>query len=172
MELEESKQKAIKELEIAKKEVEMQMGSQKCNYEREIKLLGTTLQEHKEALDVINKRKRELEIEKEVLSYQIQENNRKKNNVPNNDNVHVSPYKTNFLLELEKLLNETTADVESVLSSVASSKEAITSGGMSLHEMQLLVREAAERCRDIGLNYVSLNLFLKYQFIFIIIFLI
>ncbi|KAF7996954.1 hypothetical protein HCN44_002600 [Aphidius gifuensis] len=158
-EIEESKQKAIKELENAKTEVEKQLGLQKKNYEFEIKKLDKTLKQQKETLDAVNKRKHELEVEKEILSYEIEKNNKTKINDNINDytdDSSVTKYKSNFLLELERILNETTADVESVLT-VASSEKAITAGGITLHEMQLLVREATERCRDIGLNYEFLQ---------------
>ncbi|XP_057325623.1 kinesin-like protein KIF14 [Microplitis mediator] len=148
-ELEESKRKAVKELENAKKEVEMQLGSQKTSYEREIKMLGMTLEQQKLALEEVNKKKRQLEVEKEMLTYQIQEN---KTREVKESMINVEPYESNFLQELEKILNEATADAEIALT-IAASNEVIAEGGITLHEMQLLVREATQRCRDIGINY-------------------
>ncbi|XP_063973187.1 kinesin-like protein KIF14 [Diachasmimorpha longicaudata] len=153
-ELEESKQKAIKELENAKRDIELQLGSQKINYEREIECLGSSLEQQKQALTEITKRKRELEIEKEMLTHQIERNTRQK--VPPVETPRVSPYRSNFLDELEKVLTETTNDAEAVLSN-DTNRDCMRSGGITLHEMQLLVREAKERCRDIGLHYEFLQ---------------
>ncbi|XP_076247461.1 kinesin family member nebbish [Calliopsis andreniformis] len=151
-ELEESKQKAIKELENAKREVEVQLGSQKLSYERKIEVLGSTVEEQKLALTQINKRKKELELEKELLVNEVEINNRLRQIQLEQEGVTVVPYKSNFLQELESILNEKTADAEFALKMTAS-KEAINEGGISLHEMQILVREATERCREVGLNY-------------------
>ncbi|XP_034948147.1 kinesin-like protein KIF14 isoform X2 [Chelonus insularis] len=149
-ELEEAKQKALMELENAKKEVEIQLTSQKSVYENEIKLLGVSLEQHKAALREINQKKRELEIEKEILTYQIEKND--KQDVNCCETISISPYESNFLEELKKLLTETTNDVETALV-VEASNEAIVSAGITMHEMQLLVKEATERCREIGINY-------------------
>ncbi|XP_011304411.1 kinesin-like protein KIF14 [Fopius arisanus] len=138
-ELEESKQKAIKELENAKREIELQLGSQKLNYEMEIKSLGSTLEQQKKALVEVTRMKRELEIEKEMLTREIERNSSEK--MP--DASRVSPYRSNFLDELEKVLTETSHHPQ----------EHDTRDRITLHEMQLLVREAKERSRDIGLNY-------------------
>ncbi|KAF7384613.1 hypothetical protein HZH68_014225 [Vespula germanica] len=151
-ELEESKQKAIKELENAKREVELQLGSQKSTYERKIEVLGSTLEEQKLALEEINRRKQELELEKEILASEIETNNRIRKIQQVETKPNVSPYKSNFLQELESILNETTADFESALK-IKTSAETIKAGGISLHEMQILVREATERCREVGINY-------------------
>ncbi|KAF3421228.1 hypothetical protein E2986_06557 [Frieseomelitta varia] len=151
-ELEESKQKAIKELENAKREVEMQLGSQKLSYERKIEILGSTVQEQKVALEQIHQRKKELELEKELLENEVEANNRLKQIQLDQKRVNVTPYKSNFLQELESILNERTADAEFALKMKAS-VEAISDGGISLHETQILVREATERCREVGINY-------------------
>ncbi|KAK2578701.1 hypothetical protein KPH14_011668 [Odynerus spinipes] len=151
-ELEESKQKAIKELENAKLEVELQLGSQKSTYERKIEVLGSTLEEHKIALEEINRRKQELELEKEILTSEIETNNRIRKVQQVEAKTNVSPYKSNFLQELESILNETTADLESALK-IQISRDTIKAGGISLHEMQVLVREATERCKEVGINY-------------------
>lgn len=153
-ELEESKQKAIKELENAKREIETQLNAQKCSYEQEIKALGTSLEQQKIALEKTNQQKRELEIEKDLLASEVERNNRMKE-LLDNSRIHVTPYKSNFLQELQSILAENTAEVESALR-MKLSDEAIKAGGVSLHEMQLLVREATERCRDVGVNYVSI----------------
>ncbi|XP_043274427.1 kinesin-like protein KIF14 isoform X2 [Venturia canescens] len=150
-ELEESKQKAIKELENAKREIEAQLNAQKCSYEQEIQALGTSLEKQKRALEKTNRQKRELEIEKDLLASEVERNNRMKELITNNSRIQVTPYKSNFLEELEAVLCEST-EVESALR-MKSSNEAIKAGGVSLHEMQLLVREATERCRDVGVNY-------------------
>ncbi|XP_014613284.1 PREDICTED: kinesin-like protein KIF14 [Polistes canadensis] len=151
-ELEESKQKAIKELENAKREVELQLGSQKFTYEHKIEVLGSTLEEQKLALEEINRRKQELELEKEMLANEIKINNRIKEIQQVESKSNVSPYKSNFLQDLECILNETTADFESALK-IKCSAETIKAGGISLHEMQIFVREATERCREVGINY-------------------
>ncbi|XP_076632503.1 kinesin family member nebbish isoform X2 [Colletes latitarsis] len=151
-ELEESKQKAIRELENAKQEVEMQLGSQKLSYERKIEILGSTVEEQKFALEKIHRKKKELELEKELLVNEVEVNNRLKRIQLEQKKVTVAPYKSNFLQELENILTEKTADAEFALKMKAST-EAISEGGISLHEMQLLVREATERCREVGINY-------------------
>ncbi|XP_015184259.1 PREDICTED: kinesin-like protein KIF14 [Polistes dominula] len=151
-ELEESKQKAIKELENAKREVELQLGSQKSTYEHKIEVLGSTLEEQKLALEEINRRKQELELEKEMLANEIEINNKIREIQQVESQSNVSPYKSNFLQDLECILNETTADFESALK-MKCSADTIKAGGISLHEMQILVREATERCREVGINY-------------------
>ncbi|XP_053978257.1 kinesin-like protein KIF14 isoform X1 [Hylaeus volcanicus] len=151
-ELEESKQKAIKELENAKREVEVQLGSQKLTYERKIEVLGSTVEEQKFALEQINQKRKELELEKELLANEVKINNRLKQIHSEQKKVTVSPYKSNFLQELESILTEETADAEFALKMKAST-DAINDGGITLHEMQLLVREATERCREVGINY-------------------
>nr|XP_034190007.1 kinesin-like protein KIF14 isoform X3 [Osmia lignaria] len=151
-ELEESKQKAIKELENAKREAEMQLGSQRLSYERKIEILGSTVEEQKIALEQIYERKKELELEKELLATEVETNNRLKQLQVEPKKDSVAPYKTTFLQELESILNEKAADAEFALKMKAST-EAINYGGISLHETQLLVKEATERCREVGFNY-------------------
>ncbi|OAD61345.1 Kinesin-like protein KIF14 [Eufriesea mexicana] len=151
-ELEESKQKAIKELENAKREVEMQLGSQKLSYERKIEILGSTVEEQKLALEQIHQKKKELEIQKELLENEVETNNRLKQMQLDQKKVNVIPYQSNFLQELESILNERTANAEFALKMKAS-VDAISDGGISLHEMQILVKEATERCKEIGINY-------------------
>lgn len=154
-ELEESKQKAIKELENAKREIEMQLGNQKLSYERKIEILDSTVQEQKLALEQIHQKKKELELEKELLANEIEANNRLKQIQFDQSKINITPYKSNFLQELESILNEKTANVEFALKMKAS-EEAISDGGISLHEMQILVREATERCKEVGINYVGI----------------
>ncbi|XP_066582753.1 kinesin-like protein KIF14 isoform X3 [Prorops nasuta] len=151
-ELEESKRKAIIELENAKREVEMQLGSQKSIYERKIEMLGSTLEEQKLALEEINRKKQELELEKEFLATELKANNKIRKIQLEETKITLSPYKSNFLQELESILNEKTADVEIALKTNIT-KDSIYAGGVSLHEMQMLVREATERCREFGLKY-------------------
>ncbi|KYM98142.1 PREDICTED: kinesin-like protein KIF14 [Cyphomyrmex costatus] len=151
-ELEESKQKAIKELENAKREVEQQLGSQKSTYEREIEVLGSTLKEKNQALEQINRRKKELELEKELLVKEVEVNNKMKKIRLKQNHAKLSPYKSNFLQELEGILNEKTADIENVLKTKLNG-ETITAGGISLHEMQILVKEATQRCQEAGYLY-------------------
>ncbi|XP_076281129.1 kinesin family member nebbish isoform X2 [Lasioglossum baleicum] len=151
-ELEESKQKAIKELENAKHEVEMQLGSQKQSYERKIEMLGSTVEEQKQALEQIHQKKKELELEKEKLVNEVEISNRLKQMQCEQKKVTVSPYQSNFLEELENILSEQAADAEYALKMKAST-DAIHDGGITLHEMQLFVREATERCKEVGLNY-------------------
>ncbi|XP_011154462.1 kinesin-like protein KIF14 isoform X2 [Harpegnathos saltator] len=151
-ELEESKQKAIKELENAKREVELQLGSQKSTYERKIEVLGSTLEEQKHALEQINRRKKELELEKELLVTEVETNNKIKKIQLEQSHAKLSPYKSNFLQELEKILNEKTADIEVALK-MKLSKEAMNTGGISLHEMQIFVKEATQRCKEFGFDY-------------------
>lgn len=133
----------------------MQLGSQKLSYERKIEILGSTVQEQKVALEQIHQRKKELELEKELLENEVEANNRLKQIQLDQKRVNVTPYKSNFLQELESILNERTADAEFALK-MKVSVEAISDGGISLHETQILVREATERCREVGINYVSI----------------
>lgn len=133
----------------------MQLGSQKLSYERKIEILGSTVQEQKVALEQIHQRKKELELEKELLENEVEANNRLKQIQLDQKRVNVTPYKSNFLQELESILNERTADAEFALKMKAS-VEAISDGGISLHETQILVREATERCKEVGINYVSI----------------
>lgn len=153
--MEESKQQAIKELENAKREVEWQLGSQKSTYEREIEVLGSTLKEQNQALEQINRRKKELELEKELLVKEVEVNNKIKKIRLEQSHAKLSPYKSNFLQELEGILNEKTADIENVLKTKLNGK-AITAGGISLHEMQILVKEATQRCQEVGYLYVRI----------------
>lgn len=145
----------MKELENAKREVEMQLDSQKSVYENEIKQLGFNLEEQKLALEEMNNKKKELEREKELLVSEIEVNNKIRRLEVEDSGICISPYKSNFLQELEDILNGTTADAETALT-VKTSIEAMKTGGVSLHEIQMLVREATERCRDVGVNYVSI----------------
>lgn len=154
-ELEESKQKAIKELENAKREMELQLGSQKSTYEQKIEILGSTLKEQNHALEQINRRKKELELERELLVKEVEVNNKIKKIRMEQSHANLSPYKSNFLQELESILNEKTADIEHVLKTKLNG-ETITAGGISLHEMQILVKEATQRCQDAGFQYVSI----------------
>lgn len=140
-------------MENAKQEIEMQWGSQKLSYERKIEILGSTVEEQKLALKQIHQKKKELEHEKELLVNEVEINNRLKQIQLEQKKVTVTPYKSNFLEELESILTEKTADAEFALK-IKASTEAINDGGVSLHEMQLLVREATERCREVGINYV------------------
>ncbi|XP_011156541.2 kinesin-like protein KIF14 isoform X2 [Solenopsis invicta] len=151
-ELEESKQKAIKELENAKREMELQLGSQKSTYEQKIEILGSTLKEQNHALEQINRRKKELELERELLVKEVEVNNKIKKIRMEQSHANLSPYKSNFLQELESILNEKTADIEHVLKTKLNG-ETITAGGISLHEMQILVKEATQRCQDAGFQY-------------------
>ena len=145
----------MKELENAKREVEMQLDSQKSVYECEIKQLGSNLEQHKMALEEMNRKKKELEREKELLASEIETNNKIRRLEIEDSGINITPYKSNFLQELEELLNETTAGIETALS-VKTSIDAMKTGGVSLHEIQLLVREATETCREVGVNYVSI----------------
>lgn len=152
--MEESKQKAIKELEDAKREVELQLCSQKSNYENKIQYLSSTVEKQKEALEKINRRKEELELEKELLATEVETNNKIKKLELEENKAMLSPYKSNFLEELVKILNDTTANAENVLKTKISVGP-ITAGGIRLHEMQVLVKEATQRCKEGGFNYVS-----------------
>lgn len=162
--MEESKQKAIKELENAKQEVEFQLGSQKSTYEQKIEVLGSTLEEQKHALEQINQRKKELELEKELLITEVETNNKIKKMQVEQNHIKISPYKSNFLQELEDILNEKTADIKSALSAMKASKEAMVAGGISLHEMQILVKEATQRCKEVGFNYVGYLIIMDYLY--------
>jgi len=64
----------------------------------------------------------------------------------------LTPYKSNFLQELESILNEKTADIENALKMNGGT---INAGGISLHEMQILVKEATQRCKEAGYDFVS-----------------
>lgn len=137
-------------MENAKHEVELQLGSQKSNYEQEIQQLGATLEQQKLALEEMNLKKVELEMEVE--------SNKRIRKIQSEHFASVSPYKSNFLEDVASVLNETTSDVETALKMKLSNK-AMNVGGISLHEMQLLVREATARCRELGINYVSYMIF-------------
>lgn len=166
-ELEESKQRVIKELENAKREVEIQLGSQKSTYEEQLNILGYNLDEQKKALAEVNRKKRELEIEKELLATEVETNNRIRQIQFEEAKLNISPYRSNFIKELEDVLNETTADVELALmanSDGYNNLNSVCNSAVSLREMQLMVREASERCKEVGINYVSLNfLFILYH---------
>ncbi|KAL0121742.1 hypothetical protein PUN28_006901 [Cardiocondyla obscurior] len=149
-ELEESKQKAIRELENAKREVEFQLGSQKSKYEQKIQFLDTTVKEQQHTLKQIDHRKKELELEKELLSKEVEMNNKIKKMQLEQSHARLTPYKSNFLQELESILNEKAADIENALKT---NGEMITAGGISLHEMQILVKEATQRCKEAGCDY-------------------
>ncbi|XP_071633102.1 uncharacterized protein Neb isoform X2 [Temnothorax longispinosus] len=151
-ELEESKQKAIKELENAKREVELQLGSQKSKYEQKIKFLDTTLKEQQHTLEQIDHRKKELELERELLSKEVEINNKIKKMQLEQSHARLTPYKSNFLQELESILNEKAADIENALKTKLNG-ETITAGGISLHEMQILVKEATQRCKEAGFDF-------------------
>ncbi|XP_011882553.1 PREDICTED: kinesin-like protein KIF14 isoform X2 [Vollenhovia emeryi] len=151
-ELEESKQKAIKELESAKREVELQLGSQKSQYEQKIKFLDITLKEQQHTLEQIDHRKKELELEKELLCKEVEANNKIKKMQLEQSHAKLTPYKTNFLQELESILNEKAADIENALK-MKLNGDTITAGGVSLHEMQILVKEATQRCKEAGYDF-------------------
>lgn len=153
--MEESKQKAMKELENAKREVELQLGTQKSKYENTIQTLSSTVEKQKHALETINRRKEELEVERELLATEVETNNKIKKLQLEKNKAILSPYKSNFLEELMKILNDTTADAESALKTKVNNEESINAGGISLHEMQVLVKEATQRCKEGGFNYVS-----------------
>lgn len=132
----------------------MQLGLQKSTYEQKIEVLGSTLEEQKDALEQINRRKKELELEKELLVTEVETQNKIKRIQVEQSHAKLSPYKSNFLQELDSILNEKAADIESALA-MKLSKEAINAGGVSLHEMQILVKEATHRCKEVGFDYVS-----------------
>lgn len=155
--MEESKQKAIEELESAKREVELQLNSQKSSYERKIEVLGSTVEEQKHVLEQINRRRKELELEKELLVTEVETINKIKKIQSEETHMKLTPYKSNFLQEVENILNEKTADVENALKSKLIEKT-ITAGGISLHEMQILVKEATQRCKEAGFDHVCFYL--------------
>lgn len=153
--MEEAKQKAMKELENAKREVELQLGTQKSKYENTIQTLSSTVEKQKHALETINRRKEELEMERELLATEVETNNKIKKLQFEKNKAILSPYKSTFLEELMKILNDTTADAESALKTKVNNEESTNAGGISLHEMQVLVKEATQRCKEGGFNYVS-----------------
>lgn len=132
----------------------MQLGSQKSKYEQKIKFLDTTLKEQQHTLEQIDHRKKELELERELLSKEVEINNKIKKMQLEQSHTKLTPYKTNFLQELESILNEKAADIENALKTKLNG-EAITAGGISLHEMQILVKEATQRCKEAGYDFVS-----------------
>jgi len=136
--------------------VELQLSSQKSTSEREIEVLRSTVEEQKHALEQINRKKKELELEKELLTVEVETNNKIKKMQLEEDQAKLIPYKSNFLQELENILNEKTADVENALKSEFTEKM-ITGDGISLHEMQILVKEATQRCKEAGFDYVCLH---------------
>lgn len=131
----------------------MQLGSQKSKYEQKIKFLDSTLKEQQHTLEQIDHRKKELELEKELLSKEVEINNKIKKMQLEQSQSRLTPYKSNFLQELENILNEKTADIENALK--MKNGETITAGGISLHEMHILVKEATQRCKEAGYDFVS-----------------
>lgn len=132
----------------------MQLGSQKSKYEQKIKFLDTTLKEQQHTLEQINHRKKELELEKELLSKEVEINNKIKKMELEQSHARLTPYRSNFLQELESILNEKAADIENALKTKLNG-ESITAGGVSLHEMQILVKEATQRCKEAEYDFVS-----------------
>jgi kinesin family protein 14 len=97
----------------------------------------------------------------------VETNNKIKKIQLEQNHERLSPYKSNFLQELESILNEKTADIESALKTNLD-KEAITVGGISLHEMQILVKEATQRCKEARFNYVSYFVIIIYKLLCIV----
>lgn len=112
------------------------------------------MKEQQHTLEEINHRKKELELEKELLYKEVEINNKIKKMELEESHAKLTPYRSNFLQELESILNEKAADIENALKTKING-ETITAGGISLHEMQILVKEATQRCKEAGYDYVS-----------------
>lgn len=112
------------------------------------------MKEQQHTLEQINHRKKELELEKELLCKEVETNNKIKKMELEKSHAKLTPYRSNFLQELESILNEKAADIENALK-MKINGETIIAGGVGLHEMQILVKEATQRCKEAGYDYVS-----------------
>ena len=156
-ELEDAKYKAMRELEEAKREAESRLMSQRSDYEKQLQQLGQTLEQHKDALFNERREKQQLEVQKCALEAEVNRQlrgTRPTSPVP----VEVTPHRSKFIEELEALLNSSMHALENDTTSTSprtstSFNERYPYSSTSLHEMQMQVREASERCKELGIPY-------------------
>ncbi|GLH01289.1 Kinesin-like protein unc-104 [Gryllus bimaculatus] len=148
-ELEEAKRNALKELEETRKEAEMQLGSQRFQFEQQLQQLGTTLEMHKDALSEISRKKEELEIEKHILEAEVESHKLRRASTVLEDSFVIAPYKTNFLQEVEDILNGTLCETETVLRSNPNEVSKV----INLHDMQVMIQEAKQLSKELGIPY-------------------
>ncbi|KAK6618956.1 hypothetical protein RUM44_003337 [Polyplax serrata] len=141
-ELEESKQMAISKLEA---EMESMLGAQKFDYERQINEMLSIVEMQTNALAEERKQKHFLQMERNVLQERVNNHDSCRKNMNDGQRIakKCSPYKSTFLQDLKVILEDTTLDFVSDENSEA----------ISLHEMQVLVKEATQRCREYDINY-------------------
>lgn len=156
-ELEEAKFKAMRELEEAKREAETRLMSQRSDYEKQLQQLGQTLELHRDALLNERKEKQQLEVQKTALEAEMnrQLNCAKPSSPPP---VESTPHRSRFIEELEALLNSSIHALENDTACTSpgtsiSFNERYPYSSTSLHEMQVQVREASQRCRELGIPY-------------------
>ncbi|XP_046398393.1 kinesin-like protein KIF14 [Ischnura elegans] len=156
-ELEEAKLNAVKELQRANEEAEDKLHQQRLAFEKQISNLGHTLVQQKEMLERVEKAKGELEHQKTALEAELQRGLERKKALADKaaTTPDISPYTSNFLQNLQDVLNCTeVADDEMINSSFrVTEEESRKEEGVSLHEMQLMVKEASGLCRDHNLAY-------------------
>lgn len=106
-ELEESKANAVRELEMAKMELEAMMGAQKCDYERQIQEIVSIVEMQKNALMEERKQKINLEVERNVLEAKVktQEYTNAIKNEERDIALNIEPYKSTFLKVILIALN-------------------------------------------------------------------
>ncbi|XP_049787107.1 kinesin-like protein KIF14 [Schistocerca cancellata] len=141
-ELEEAKKRALIQLE----EAEKKLSSQRSTYEMQIQELGKSLQEHIEALAEVQKEKDNLSIKNCVLEEKAKSVER---NITNHSildcsvDIPVTPYRSNLVEEVMKVLNESTDDPEFLM----------PTDSFSLHDIKIMCLEAEERCKETGINF-------------------
>lgn len=141
-ELEEAKNRAIIQLE----EAEKKLGFQRTKYEMQIQELGKSLQEQIEALAEVQKEKEKLSIKNSALEEKAKSTEKKILNHSILDcsvDISVTPYRSNLLEEVMKVLNESTDDPEFLT----------PTDSFSLHDIKIMCLEAEERCKEAGINF-------------------
>ncbi|XP_052123487.1 kinesin-like protein KIF14 isoform X3 [Frankliniella occidentalis] len=156
-ELEEAKFKAMKELEEAKREAESRLMMQRSDYEQQLHQLGQTLEQQRDALFNERKEKQQLEVQKTALEAEM---NRQLNSVRSASPppVEVTPHRSRFIEDLEALLNSSMHALENDTTCTSpgtsmSFNERYPYSSTSLHEMQMQVREASQRCKELGIPF-------------------
>ncbi|PNF30143.1 hypothetical protein B7P43_G01261 [Cryptotermes secundus] len=118
------------------------------NYEEQLKQMGITLEEQKNALSIIQSKKDELETQNNMLEAEAQ---RRKAAHETTTDFIVIPYRSDFLKEIEAALNETVVENENILKLETSLSESSDCTG--LHELIVAVQEANQRCRELHINF-------------------
>ncbi|XP_034236612.1 kinesin-like protein KIF14 isoform X3 [Thrips palmi] len=156
-ELEDAKYKAMKELEEAKREAEARLMIQRSDYEKQLQQLGQTLEQHKDALFNERKEKHQLEVQKTALEAEM--NRQLSSTRPASPPaVEVTLHRSRFIEELEALLNTSMNALENDTNCTSpgtsmSFNDRYPYSSTSLHEMQMQVREASQRCKELGIPY-------------------